>query len=58
MMIAYQRKNKSKQRKLQKKPWLTKAIIKSLTTKNKLYKKSIKTPTPDNIQNYKNYRKK
>ena len=34
------KKMSNKQRKLQKKPWLTKAIIKSLTIKDKLYKKN------------------
>ena len=52
------KKMSNKQRKLQKKPWLTKAIMKSLTIKNKLYKKTVKTPSSDNIQEYKRYRNK
>ena len=47
-----------KQSKQQKKTWLTTAITKSLTMKNKLYKKYIKTPTSDNILEYKKYRNK
>ena len=48
----------NKQSKMQKKPWLTKGLIKSLKIKNKLYKKSIKTSTVDNTQEYKKYRNK
>ena len=40
------------------KPWMTKGIQRSLKNKNKLYKKSIKRPTPDNKLKYKQYRNK
>jgi len=40
------------------KPWLTKGIQRSLKNKNKLYKKLIKRPTPENKLKYKQYRNK
>ena len=42
----------------QKIPWVTKGILKSRKTKNKLYKKSLKTPNERNESIYKTYRNK
>ena len=41
-----------------KKPWLTKALLKSIKTKNKLYKKYLQVPTVDNCSLYKRYKNK
>ena len=41
-----------------KKPWLTKALLKSIKTKNKLYKKYLQVPTVDNSSLYKTYKNK
>ena len=41
-----------------KKPWLTKALLKSIKTKNKLYKKYLQVPTVDNSSLYKRYKNK
>ena len=41
-----------------KKPWLTKALLKSIETKNKLYKKYLQVPTVDNSLLYKGYKNK
>ena len=40
------------------KPWLTKGILKSIGTKNKMFKKQIKSSNPYLIEQYKNYRNK
>ena len=40
------------------KPWLATALITSIKLKNKLYKRSIKHDTLQNIYQYKNYRNK
>ena len=42
----------------QKIPWVTKGILKSRKTKNKLYKKFIKNPNERNELIYKTYRNK
>lgn len=39
------------------KPWFTPGLHKSALTKNRLYKKFIRNPSPLNIANYKKYRK-
>ena len=41
-----------------KKPWLTRALLKSIKTKNKLYKKYLQVPTVDNSSLYKRYKNK
>ena len=41
-----------------KKPWLTKALLKSIKTENKLYKKYLQVPTVDNCSLYKRYKNK
>jgi len=46
-------KNKRKKNNSQKIPWITKGILKSRKTKNKLYKKFIKDPTQRNELTYK-----
>ena len=51
--IKNKRKNNS-----QKIPWITKGILKSRKTENKLYKKFIKNPTQNNELTYKTYRNK
>jgi len=51
--IKNKRKNNS-----QKIPWITKGILKSRKTKNKLYKKFIKNSTQNNELTYKTYRNK
>lgn len=38
-----------------KKPWMTPALYKSLTTKSKLYKKYVKNPTPDKKKKFNKY---
>jgi len=40
------------------KPWLTKGILKSVGTKNKMFKKQIKSSNPHLIEQYKIYRNK
>lgn len=44
--------------KQQTKPWLTKGLLKSLKTKDKLYKKSDNTPTTENKFKFIQYRNK
>ena len=39
-------------------PWITKCILKSINTKNKLYKKCLSSPTSTNMQKFKTYRNK
>ena len=41
-----------------KKPWLTKALLKSIKTKYKLYKKYLQVPKVDNSSLYKRYKNK
>ena len=41
-----------------KKWWLTKALLKSIKTKNKLYKKYLQVPKVDNSSLYKRYKNK
>jgi len=38
-------------------PWMTAAMLVSRKNKNKLESKSIKSPTPENINNYKNFKR-
>ena len=38
-------------------PWITVAMLVSRKNKNKLESKSIKNPTPENINNYKNFKR-
>ena len=45
------------QRKFER-PWLTKGILKSLKTKNKLYKNTLEKPTENSKSKYKQYRNK
>ena len=37
-------------------PWITKCILKSINTKNKLYKKYLSSPTSTNLHKFKNFR--
>lgn len=39
----------------QKSPWLTKCILKSIRTKNQLYKKFLSNPSKKNENKYKKY---
>jgi hypothetical protein len=41
-----------------KSPWITYGILKSINRKNKLYKKSIRKPTNENVECYKTFRNK
>ena len=41
-----------------KKPWITPGLIKSIYTRNRLYKISLKSPSIENINKYKVYRNK
>ena len=50
----YQSKNTKRDNKL----WISRGLIKSSKTKEKLYKKFIKNPTKNNEQIYKKYRNK
>ena len=47
-----------KENKQKTKPWLTQGLLKSLKTKDKMYKKSIKTPSTENKFKFKQYRNK
>ena len=47
---------KKSSRKYIKKPWVTRAILKSIKKRNILYKASIRNPTITNVQKYKTYR--
>lgn len=49
-------KTKLHKRNIPKKPWVTKGLIKSIQTKDKLYKKYINKPTPNNKLKYTKYR--
>jgi hypothetical protein len=40
------------------KPWLSKRILKSIKRKNKLYRRYLRNPTPENDSNYKRYTNK
>ena len=57
-MHAPLREATKKQRNLQKKPWMTKAILKSIITKNKLFKRYITSSNKDDHSKYKKYRNK
>ena len=52
------RKLTKRERKLKEKPWITKGILTSIKSKNKLYKDSLKTKTDESIRIYKKYRNK
>lgn len=52
------RKATRKEKKMHKKPWMTKAIYKSITTKNKLFKRYISTSKVEAHNKYKKYRNK
>jgi len=39
-------------------PWITKCILKSINTKNKLYKKYLSSPTSTNLNKFKTFRNK
>jgi len=54
---APMRKKSKKEQKLSEKPWLTKGILKSNKTKNKLYTSSLKENTND-VQLHKKFRNK
>ncbi len=45
-----------RQRKQELKPWITNGILKSISSKNKLFKRYIKTKDDLWFQSYKNYR--
>ena len=51
-------KTVKKKRYLSHKPWLSKGILKSIRSKNKLYKKYLKNPSTDNETAYKTYKNK
>ena len=53
---AFPKKNKQSTKKL--KSWMTNGILNSIKYKNKLYKKSVGTPSTSNINKYKKYRNK
>ena len=44
--------------KSQKSPWITNGLLKSINTKNKLYKEFINNPTQQRTQKFKTYRNK
>ena len=50
-LITAEKKNKHG-----KLPWITKAILKSIRTRNRLYKSFLKDPTTRNSDRYKTYR--
>ena len=52
------RKLNKKQQNIKRKPWITPAILKSINTKNKLFKKYISLKTAESTENYKKYRNK
>ena len=47
-----------KENKQKTKPWLTQGLLKSLKTKDKMYRKSIKTPSTEDKFKFKQYRNK
>ena len=47
-----------KESKLETKPWISSALLKSINTKNRLFRKFVKTKTEQSKQNYKTYRNK
>ena len=57
-MHAPLREATKKQRNFHKKPWMTKAIFKSINTKNKLFKRYITSSNKDDHSKYKKYRNK
>ena len=50
-------KNKRKRNKPNN-PWITKGILKSIRTRNRLYKLHLRKPTDTNLETYKKYRNK
>ena len=61
-LIYYCNKNiplvKSKSRKKNKRPWITKGILQSIKTRNKLYKLAINSQCNENFVSYRKYRNK
>ena len=55
IIFFHQKKYKSKNTKRDNKLWISRGLIKSSKTKEKLYKKFIKNPTKSNEQIYKKY---
>ena len=52
------RKQARKEKKLKRKPWITRDILKSIQHKNNLYKQCLKQQNAELWQSYKQYRKK
>ena len=52
------KKYKCKNKKEPMCPWITRGILKSITTKNKLYKRYIQKPCEDRLNTFKKYRNK
>ena len=46
------------QRNKPKNPWITKGLLKSIQTRNRLYKSHLRNPTDHSLQTYKSYRNK
>ena len=61
-LVYYYNKNiplvKTKSRKKNKRPWITKEILQSIKTRNKLYKLAITSQCNENVVSYKKYRNK
>ena len=61
-LVYYYNKNiplvKSKSRKKNKRPWITKGILQSIKTRNKLYKLAINSQCNENFVSYRKYRNK
>ncbi|KAJ8044616.1 RNA-directed DNA polymerase from mobile element jockey [Holothuria leucospilota] len=51
-------KIRNKRSKKNSAPWITPGILKSIRSKEKLYRRYLKAPTPDNRLNYRKYRNK
>ena len=52
------KKYKVNRRKIPQSPWITKGILKSITTKNKLYKEYLRSPNEQRAVKFKTYRNK
>ena len=52
------KKCSSKYKRDPRSPWITKCILKSINTKNKLYKKYLHCPNSNNLQKFKTFRNK
>ena len=52
------KKYKVNRRKIPQSPWITKGILKSITTKNKLYKEYLRSPNEQQAVKFKTYRNK